>query len=129
MAFDPGRWFLTMTDFRVHVSKFPGRCVVTLVGELDFDTCPQVTQATDVMIMRGRTVSLDLAGVSFMDASGLGLLQCLRRRAGAEDGVLELCGLQAQPQRVLDLTGTRTHFRIVTAPGAAARLAAYPAAM
>ena len=118
-----------MADFNTHVSKFPGRSVITLVGELDFDTCPQVAQVTDVVIMRGRTVSLDLAGVSFMDASGLGLLQCLRRRASAEDGVLELCGLQAQPQRVLDLTGTRNEFRIVTAPGAGAWLPAYSAAM
>ncbi|MEU4037770.1 STAS domain-containing protein [Streptomyces collinus] len=90
------------------------RTVITVVGDLDLDACPQVSKVTDAVNVRDRTLCLDLVRVAFMDASGLGLLQTLNRNADAHGGHLELSGLQAQPLHVLDLTGTRAQFHMTT---------------
>ncbi|MGW4439621.1 STAS domain-containing protein [Streptomyces sp. NPDC004596] len=94
-----------MPSFDVRVSSQHNRVVITVAGELDFDTCPRITQATDAVSIRDRTLCLDMAGVSFMDASGLALLQSLHRHSEAQGGALELSGLQAQPRRVMELAG------------------------
>ncbi|MGW5284291.1 STAS domain-containing protein [Streptomyces collinus] len=103
-----------MPSVDVYVSDLSDRTVITVVGDLDFDACPQVSEVTDRVNVRHRILCLDLAGVAFMDASGLGLLQNLNRNAGIHGGHLELSGLQAQPQHVLDLTGTRAQFHMTT---------------
>ncbi|MGW4567315.1 STAS domain-containing protein [Streptomyces sp. NPDC004561] len=100
-----------MPSFYVRVSNHAERTVVTVTGELDFDTCPRITQVTDAVSVRDRVLCLDLANVPFMDASGLRLLQNLRRLTDARGGLLELSNLRAQPRRVLELTGTRAQFR------------------
>ncbi|WP_317447229.1 STAS domain-containing protein [Streptomyces collinus] len=110
-----------MPSFGVHISDHAERIVVTVVGELDFDTCPRITQVTDTVIIRDRTLCLDLTGVPFLDASGLGLLQILNEHAGGQGGLLELSGLQSQPRRVLELTGMRAQFRTTAGPGTADR--------
>ncbi|MER6468800.1 STAS domain-containing protein [Streptomyces collinus] len=102
-----------MPSVDVYVSNLADRTVITVVGDLDFDACPQVSEATHKVSVRDRVVCLDLAGVAFMDASGLGLLQTVNRDAVSHGGHLELSGLQAQPQHVMDLTGTRAQFHIV----------------
>ncbi|MFG3310153.1 STAS domain-containing protein [Streptomyces wuyuanensis] len=79
---------------------------------MDLDTCPDVTRVTDALQLRGRTLTLDLAGVYFMDSMCLNMLLRLRQRADIEDGTLELCGLQDQPRRLLDLTGAAGLFSI-----------------
>ncbi|MGW1988463.1 STAS domain-containing protein [Streptomyces collinus] len=115
-----------MPSFGVHISDHAERVVVTVVGELDFDTCPRITQVTDTVIIRDRTLRLDLAGVPFLDASGLGLLQVLNERTGVQGGLLELSGLQSQPRRVLELVGLGAYFRTTadSDPAAAAAAAA-----
>ncbi|MFC9279553.1 STAS domain-containing protein [Streptomyces collinus] len=103
-----------MPSVDVYVSNLADRTVITVVGDLDFDACPQVSAVTDRVGVDDRVLCLDLAGVAFMDASGLGLLQTLNLNAGTHGGHLELSGLQAQPQHVLDLTGTRAQFHLAT---------------
>ncbi|MFD7610713.1 STAS domain-containing protein [Streptomyces sp. NPDC059828] len=99
-----------MREFDVSVSQLPHRIVVTLTGELDIDTCPYVTRATERLALRDNTLTVDMSGVSFMDSSSLNMLLRLRQRAQAEGGLLELCGLQQQAQRVLEITGANELF-------------------
>ncbi|MGW0286248.1 STAS domain-containing protein [Streptomyces sp. NPDC003236] len=106
-----------MPSFDVRVSNQRNRTMITVAGELDFDTCPRITRVTDTVSIRDRVLCLDLAGVSFMDASGLGLLQSLLRDTEAEGGTLELSGLQDQPRRVLELTGTDARRHVRAGPG------------
>jgi anti-sigma B factor antagonist len=89
---------------------------IALTGELDLSTCPQVTAVTDGLRLGGRTLRMDLSGVTFIGSTSLNMLLSLRLRAEAEEGTLELTGLQHQAERVLALTGTRNLFRIL--PGA-----------
>ncbi|WP_333773467.1 STAS domain-containing protein [Streptomyces sp. IBSBF 3136] len=118
-----------MPSVDVRVSELADRTVITVVGDLDLDACSQVTRITDTVNVRDRILCLDMAGVAFMDASGLCLLQTLNRNADTHGGHLELSGLQAQPQHVLDLTGTRPQFRVTTPrpPGPRAAAVLLPA--
>ncbi|MER6076048.1 STAS domain-containing protein [Streptomyces sp. NPDC001817] len=68
--------------------------------------------------MAGKTLYLDLSGVSFMDSSGLNLLILLRRRLHAEGGRLAVTGLQTQPERLLQLTQASELFTVIP-PGRA----------
>ncbi|MFD7615105.1 STAS domain-containing protein [Streptomyces sp. NPDC059828] len=101
-----------MQDFNVTVSHLPNRMVVALQGELDVDTCPHVTQATDPLSLHNHTLTLDMTGVSFMDSSSLTMLLRLRQRSDAENFLLELSGLQDQGLRILELTGALPLFRM-----------------
>ncbi|MFI1539713.1 STAS domain-containing protein [Streptomyces anandii] len=95
-----------MNDFTMTTQQHPDRTVITVSGEMDLRTCPELAQAAFVVPLSGRTLHLDLSGVSFMDSSGLNLLVLLRRRLQAEDGRFAVAGLQAQPARLLELTET-----------------------
>ncbi|MFD9338331.1 STAS domain-containing protein [Streptomyces sp. NPDC060028] len=87
-----------------------GRTVLTITGSLDMDSCPHITAATDILVLEGHALALDLSGVTFMDSSGLNMLLNLRNRTQAENCALELSGLPDQPLRVLDITGARDLF-------------------
>ncbi|MFD6891122.1 STAS domain-containing protein [Streptomyces sp. NPDC059957] len=100
----------------VDVTVRPGRAVVTIAGELDADTVPYVTEATDALALTGRVLVLDFSGVTFMDSSAVHLLCDLRDRALAEDGRLEVRGVSGQGLKLLDVTGTRDLFSPRPAP-------------
>jgi anti-anti-sigma factor len=54
------------------VSSEPPGCRVTVVGEVDVATGPQLAKVLDAQVARATgAVYVDLAGVTFMDASGL----------------------------------------------------------
>ncbi|MFJ5546249.1 STAS domain-containing protein [Streptomyces sp. NPDC093225] len=98
------------------VTTRPDRVVVAVSGELDFDSCTQIRGTTDAVPLHGRTLTLEMAAVTFMDSSGLNMLLDLRNRAHAEGGTLELAGLPRQAQHVLDVTGTRHLFTVRPCP-------------
>lgn len=107
-----------MHTFDVGVATRPGGTVVTVAGDLDLATCPYVTRATDTIPLRGRTLTLELSAVTFMDSTGLNMLLGLRERARAEGGTLDLAGLPDQARKVLAHTGTGDLFTL--RPGLAA---------
>jgi anti-sigma B factor antagonist len=48
---------------------------VSVAGEIDCATSPQLRQAlVDVLLTKGRDTVVDLSAVSFVDASGIGVL-------------------------------------------------------
>lgn len=105
-----------MPDFTVTAAHQPGTTVITIAGEMDIDTCPQVEEATTVLPLSGRTLYLDLSGMSFMDSMGLNLLLQLRNRTRAAGSRLVLVHLQDQPSAVLRLTEAYALFDIIDTP-------------
>ncbi|WP_051809068.1 STAS domain-containing protein [Streptomyces sp. NRRL S-378] len=93
----------------------PGRTVLTVTGELDMDSSPRLTEAVDPLDL-GRTLTLDLSAVTFIDSCGLSTLLALRHRVRLLGGTLELNGLPDQALRLLDLTGTRPLFTLRAGP-------------
>lgn len=98
----------------------PDRILVTVAGELDPETCSRLASATETLTLRGRTLLLDLSGMTFIDCGGLQTLVALRRRVQEAGGALQLCGPGAQALHLLDVTGTRHLFTMRACPPRAA---------
>ncbi|WP_069767870.1 STAS domain-containing protein [Streptomyces sp. LUP30] len=95
-----------MNVFGVTTQHHPTRTVITVAGDMDLQTHPQLAQAASLVPEHCTSLEMDLSGVSFMDSSGLNLLLLLRRRLQAQGGRLTLTGLRHQPRHLLALTGT-----------------------
>ena len=86
------------------ISTRPGP-VVAISGEIDIQSSPQLRdQLLRVIRRHGAGLALDLAGVTFIDCAGIGVLLATRRRAQLEGGSLRV--LRASPcvRRVIALT-------------------------
>jgi anti-sigma B factor antagonist len=89
--------------------------VLTLAGELDLASTPMLERELEAIESGGATkILIDLAGVGFMDSTGLQALLRARERAITVDGVeLTLRRGPHQVQRVFELTKTVDAFTFV----------------
>lgn len=79
---------------------------VTLNGELDVHTAPQVAQVLEGVLDNGATtLDIDVAKLRFCDSSGIQVLVQARERALAADGRVRLVGVQGTVEKVLSVTG------------------------
>jgi anti-sigma B factor antagonist len=84
-----------------------GVSVVELGGELDMSNVGQAQQRlADLIQTRPQRLIFDLAGITFMDSSGLGLLVSARR----ESESMEIRRASAIAQRVIEATGLAEYF-------------------
>lgn len=95
---------------RVELSVVTARtgndCVVTVSGEVDIYTSPQLkTVLTGPDAQGCARIILDLDGVGFIDSSGLGVLVGALRRAREAGTDLLLVSSQALFARILRITG------------------------
>jgi anti-anti-sigma factor len=89
--------------------------VISVAGELD------ITNHAEIPVYLGMNrqrpvdqVVFDLAGLAFMDSSGLrALLSCHQDCVGL-GGELRLAALQAVPARLMEITGVRAHMPVHT---------------
>ncbi|MGC4893670.1 STAS domain-containing protein [Micromonospora sp. DT31] len=89
------------------LSVRPGRgCTVLEVrGELDMATSPQLREGLQRLVDAGdRQVVVDLAGVGFMDSSGLGALVLMFKALREVGGRLCLAAVQPAVRTVLTVT-------------------------
>jgi anti-anti-sigma factor len=81
------------------------RAVLRVRERLDLLSAAPVRQAVADLLARGRThVVIDLAGVSFMDSSGVGALVGSLKLARKAGGELRIAGAAEQVREVLRLT-------------------------
>ena len=80
------------------------RMVVELRGDLDVTDAASVAHALITAAARDREIIVDLAGLEFMDSSGLAALVLARRHARQAGGDLVLAAPQRQVLRVLTST-------------------------
>jgi anti-sigma B factor antagonist len=91
-----------------------GRVVVVSVrGEVDTATAPQMGQAVDAQLARRRRVVLDLSEVEFMDLHGLAVVMRASRRARADGGSFALGRPSLCVLRLLDLVRVDGEVRIL----------------
>ena len=84
----------------IEVEVAGGHATARVRGEVDIATAGRLRDALDDLIREAHpTVIVDVADVSFMDSSGVGVLVAAARRAGREHVQLVLC----QPQPAVDL--------------------------
>lgn len=87
--------------------------VLDVRGEIDLYTSPQLRDAIDREVGGGTPkVLVDLAGVSFMDSSGLGVLVGSLKRSRERGGELALVCTEGSVLKVLTITGLDRVFPI-----------------
>jgi anti-anti-sigma factor len=87
------------------VERLGGRAVIGVTGELDIASVGRLEPAVRAELPQGPVV-LDLSGLSFMDSSGVRLIDTLLREADAEGWTLTFrSGLQRGVRQVLEITG------------------------
>jgi anti-sigma B factor antagonist len=83
---------------------------LALAGELDmgatFKLEPELDRLLDAPGIR--RLECDLAGVSFVDSAGLGLLLALRERARARGIAMTVASVSAPVRRILDVSAIGT---------------------
>ena len=87
---------------------------VTVVGEIDLASGAALQARLDhVVATTAGTVVLDLAGVGFIDSSGLRVLVEMRRRLAAMNRSIRVHDPSAPTRRLLQLTGLGPELGVV----------------
>jgi len=83
-----------------------GQATVTFAGELDYASADQAYgYVRDVIDAHGGQVLLDVAGLSFCDARGLGALARMSRHAGQAGSSLHLVAPPPLLRKIIGITG------------------------
>ncbi|MBB2911101.1 anti-anti-sigma factor [Streptosporangium becharense] len=102
-----------MTRLSVTVDAHPHFSVVTLLGDLDKSSAPQLEEKLAELMRRGHTyLIVDTAKLGFCDSTGIWVLLTSLRRAYEQKGWLRLAGVHGFLGRLLDLTRLREAFPI-----------------
>jgi anti-anti-sigma factor len=85
--------------------SFADSAVVAVTGELDIASTPDFAAVLDALIDRGhRSVTIDCAGLGFIDASGLRILAAARDRLVPTDGEIRIHGASPMAYRLFEIT-------------------------
>ena len=77
---------------------------VVFDGEIDIATCPAIRRFLMAAISGGDVhLAVDMSGVAFIDAAGIGVLVAAANRAREAGGDLSLLAPSRQVRRLLDL--------------------------
>ncbi len=109
------------TGFQIAVSETADRTWVSVQGELDILTVPELGSVLRSCTTKGdrSDVVVDLESLEFIDAHGLSVLLESRRRLRARHRKLSIASPSACARRLLSLTGLAELFCVAPAPGAA----------
>jgi len=91
----------------MHIEILHSECSVTVVvtGDVDTTTVGDLHTAFDDLVGQGfQNYVIDLAGVTFMDSSGLAALARLYKRIRIGHGDVRLCSLPGDLRRIIELT-------------------------
>jgi anti-anti-sigma factor len=91
---------------------------VAVSGDLDLNSAPALTRRLrELLSLQPSTLTLDLAGVTFMDSSGLSALVAALHEADVRGVGFALASVPDQAHRVLHLTDTAGLFHILEPDG------------
>ncbi|MDQ4132432.1 MAG: STAS domain-containing protein [Actinomycetota bacterium] len=100
-------------EFDLSTQLDNGQAVVSIRGELDVETAPELKQVLAGLIDGGPGhITIDLAGVEFIDSSGIHALVTSLKRAQEHDRKLELRSPGPSTYKVLEIVGLAEVFPI-----------------
>ena len=106
MSLDVPESFKAPEDFSAEVSGSGKDVVVAVKGDLDVLTAPLLWESLEEAIEASEgDVTLDLAGTTFIDSMGLGVIIRGHKRLATEAGSLIVRAASDQAQSVFRLTG------------------------
>ncbi len=86
-----------------------GVTVLVATGELDLGSAPRVRELAIRHLLQGdRSLVIDLAGVDFIDSTGLGTLVAILKRARSLGAELHLVVPNERIRHIFELTGLTT---------------------
>lgn len=84
-----------------------------MAGEIDLHSAPQVRNNINTRLEEGQTqIAMDLAGVEFIDSSGLAALISGQKKAAEASGSLVLVSPTEPVKRALSVTGLDKIFKV-----------------
>jgi anti-anti-sigma factor len=93
-------------EFSCQTTVAHGRAVVAVRGELDMSTAAELSRSlAPVLDQHPQAVTMDLAGLEFIDSTGLTLLVRTAKRLQEHEAVLRLASPSPAVRRVLELVG------------------------
>lgn len=97
----------TEIDLALQLRRVGEWTVVSVEGELDLYSAPQLREAVTAAVQDGADhIVLDLTGVPFMDSSGLGVVvACLKRLRESGGELSVVTPPSSPPTKLLSLTG------------------------
>lgn len=100
---------------QANVSINNGDAQVRLSGRFDFNAHRDFRAAYEPLMDDAavRSVTIDLAGVDYLDSSALGMLLMVRDKAGAANKKLTLSNARAGVRQVLDIANFGKLFQII----------------
>ncbi|MEO8476888.1 MAG: STAS domain-containing protein [Actinomycetota bacterium] len=106
-------------DLRIRTRREDPWMVVEVGGELDLHTSTELRDQLASLTDAGDTrIAVDLADVSFMDSSSLGVLVACLKRVREKGGDVAVTGAAGSPLKVLSLTGMDKVFTMAATPAA-----------
>jgi anti-anti-sigma factor len=105
------------TPFDVANEQVGDVCVLSVSGELDLGTAPQLEQPLEEALAADGSLLIDLSACEFIDSTGIALLVRAWQRLDGESaqaggGRFALCGLNDQVRRLLELSGLASSLSI-----------------
>lgn len=86
-----------------------------LVGDVDAHTAPRLDESLVSLLRSTPTVTIDLAGVDFMDSSGLRVLITATESARADGGDVVLADPTDLVRRLFSISGLTEHLTVTPA--------------
>ncbi len=103
-------------EFRIEERVDEGFPVITVVGEIDVATAPQLRESLHRVIAQGQsTVVLDMLAVTFLDSTALGVLVGGLKRCRELGGELHVVVADARIRKIFEITGLDKVFPLATA--------------
>jgi stage II sporulation protein AA (anti-sigma F factor antagonist) len=97
---------------RITIEEEPGRIVCRLTGDLDAVSAAHLRAVLSEQVDEGSDAVIDVAGLGFIDSSGLGVLVGALKRFDVAGHQLHLRSPTPALRRVLDMTGLASAFVI-----------------
>ena len=92
---------------QLELNREGGHLTAALIGELDHHAAAEVRQKIDTAVLscRPRRLTIDLARLTFMDSSGIGLIMGRYRLMLSIEGEVRLQGATPRMERMIRLSG------------------------
>lgn len=100
---------------QTNVQKDAGKATINLNGRFDFNTHREFRAAYEPLIGDPslRMITVDFAGVDYLDSSALGMLLMLRDKSGGANKEVALTGVRGNVKQVLDIANFGKLFQIL----------------
>lgn len=95
-----------------------GEMIIDLQGEMDAPGCSRIRSSLEQVVTseNSNNVILNMAQVSFLDSSGIGVIVFLYKRLKAKGRALEIINVQGQPLELMELLRIGSAIPVNAAP-------------